>query len=195
MGRSALDCEPTCLDSFAAPRRRQSPRRAEMAAYYLLYFACLPPAQPGSADRWSRSPCHGDSWEFWKIYRQLDPEIQQSQEVRAAIDLFRALDMDIDYVRFAAILAAAKESDMVLLKRIVPRVRDRVFAILSKAYFTLPKMQLQSYLIFTPDDNDELDKYLMGKLGCSSAEELERRIAGGTVSLRVQRSKVGAAAA
>ncbi|KAJ3293890.1 hypothetical protein HK104_004119 [Borealophlyctis nickersoniae] len=161
----------------ASDEHLDSPRRGEMTSYYLLYLICYTP---------STSP-HPNASDIIRIYGSLPDRIQSHPRVQVAMRVCRALHRDVDYVALRRVWeeeSAERGFGMVFLKLLLPKIRTRVFTILSTSYYTYPESELRRALML-PDSN-EFGTFVEDRFG---KDGVEQRVVKGMVHLRVPKKR------
>ncbi|TPX69666.1 hypothetical protein SpCBS45565_g02348 [Spizellomyces sp. 'palustris'] len=161
-----------CSDgSSGEPKEELLSRRAELTGYMLLYLICYTARGP---------KCYGDANKVMEYYRDLPTDLQRDQCVTFALKVFKALHADIDYVSLAHLWYEASPNQQALLQTVWPLARQRIYDVLSKAYYTYPEKELR--LSLRLEVQDQFTKFMSKQIGSDS---IASRINNGTVQLRV----------
>ncbi|KAJ3035027.1 hypothetical protein HK097_004316 [Rhizophlyctis rosea] len=152
-----------------------------MTTYYLLYSICtLPPTPPKSLS----------TLEIIRIYKDMPFELLQDPRVNFANKVLKCVDGNVDYVGLWGLWRYANGGEKTIMELLLPTLRKRIFAILLKAYYTLPSQILRNWLLLT--NEDELREFIAGQFG---PEAVDERMVDGTVYLRIVKKKVAVGAA
>ncbi|KND04295.1 uncharacterized protein SPPG_00028 [Spizellomyces punctatus DAOM BR117] len=161
-----------CSDCSSGERKEDLlSRRAELTGYMLLYLICYTARGP---------KCYGDANKVMEYYRELPTDLQRDQNVTFALSVFKALHADIDYVSLAHLWHEASTNQQTLLQTVWPLARQRIYDVLSRAYYTYPEKQLR--LSLRLEVQDQFTDFMRKQIGSDSVAS---RINNGTVQLRV----------
>ncbi|KAJ3130041.1 hypothetical protein HK098_006753 [Nowakowskiella sp. JEL0407] len=153
-------------------------RRAEMTKYLLLYQVCY--AIPSH-----RQLLHGDPVTVMQTFEISPYDIQVSSDVKYAMDVFRALNYNLNYEMFARLWDIGDNNSRNIMQWVLPRVRRRILKILVKAYYTFPKDKLERILFVGYAETDTGNSSeIMKEFGINIEE-----VANGRVTLKVVRKR------
>ncbi|KAJ3153102.1 hypothetical protein HDU89_000730 [Geranomyces variabilis] len=162
-------------------------RRPEFSAYMLLYLVCY--ARPPGAR-------HGSAREVIRTYAGFPNWVQDSRHVRYAMQVFKALRVDVDFVALNVLWDQSSKSQRAFLECVQETVRERTLQILAKVYFTLPMDQLLLWLRPSGEtgslERSTIDKLLRAHM---HPDALEDRLINGTVTLRKAKTRIKAVVA
>ncbi|KAJ3114161.1 hypothetical protein HDU96_002505 [Phlyctochytrium bullatum] len=118
------------------------PRRLEMAAYHVLYFLCVTST--------ARLPC-GDPWTVQRLLSRYTAAELASPYLAFAVRTMRVLKRDVDYVGLGRLWRKANVAQRKFLTQVLPRVRVRIWTLLSKSFYTYDEPTLLSHLLWNAE--------------------------------------------
>ncbi|KAJ3395040.1 hypothetical protein HDU84_004499 [Entophlyctis sp. JEL0112] len=158
-------------------------QHAKMTGLLMLYLTCyLPMSAKNSTIRSSKVV--SESKEVLKLYKSAPISVQTSNSVIRAMDIHRAILRDVDFVHFKKLWNQLDPDEQIIVKQIIPHVRERTLDILTKSYFTLPFSFISKYTIFS-EDVQVLEDIFKQKF----STEFNLRVVDGTVHLRLTKRK------
>ncbi|TPX40166.1 hypothetical protein SeMB42_g06123 [Synchytrium endobioticum] len=86
------------------------------------------------------------------VIDELPPSVMSGNDMRVAMNVWKAIRYDVDYVSLAQLVSAVSKCQRLFLEDLMMPLRRRVLQILRKAYYKLDQSRTQHYLMYTNDD-------------------------------------------
>ncbi|KAJ3316291.1 hypothetical protein HDU76_001913 [Blyttiomyces sp. JEL0837] len=173
-------------------------RRGEITGLYLMYLICYPASvyrmAAGDKPDFLSTGFRGDFHEALRAFYRLPVEVQNHKSVQRALRLLRAVVANLDFVTFRKIWDESGVSERKIISCIIPKVRNRVLATLTKACYTFPDDKLTKLLLCGDSKTNEtgadlkpLTRILADYWG--GDDKLIDRLDNGIVHLKVMKRK------